>query len=113
MNFSMVVYLLYPTSNHNNVDNILAQADVVYLLYPTSNHNLKNADSNTKTLYIFCILHQTTTKHHLPPSQPCCISFVSYIKPQPFRFASKASIGCISFVSYIKPQPVHFCCALV
>ena len=35
-----------------------------------------------------------------------CISFDSYIKPQPFRFASKASIGCISFDSYIKPQPL-------
>ena len=65
MNFSMVVYLLYPTSNHNNVDNILAQADVVYLLYPTSNHNIHINTLLLWQLYIFCILHQTTTQHRL------------------------------------------------
>mgnify|MGYP003397691921 CR=1 FL=1 len=33
-----------------------------------------------------------------------CISFYSYIKPQPVRAAPSARPRCISFYSYIKPQ---------
>ena len=33
-----------------------------------------------------------------------CISFVSYIKPQPSLQGIISSMSCISFVSYIKPQ---------
>ena len=35
----------------------------------------------------------------------CCISFVSYIKPQLHGLSPSRYRGCISFVSYIKPQP--------
>ena len=35
-----VVYLLYPTSNHNWRGYGTRPFEVVYLLYPTSNHNL-------------------------------------------------------------------------
>ena len=34
-----------------------------------------------------------------------CISFESYIKPQPAELRPDAGVGCISFESYIKPQP--------
>ena len=34
-----------------------------------------------------------------------CISFDSYIKPQPDLAAPGPAEGCISFDSYIKPQP--------
>ena len=34
-----------------------------------------------------------------------CISFDSYIKPQPKSATSKVHPCCISFDSYIKPQP--------
>ena len=34
----------------------------------------------------------------------CCISFDSYIKPQPRYAEWKTARGCISFDSYIKPQ---------
>ena len=37
----------------------------------------------------------------------CCISFDSYIKPQPGGAKYVSKYGCISFDSYIKPQPHH------
>ena len=33
-----------------------------------------------------------------------CISFDSYIKPQPVRGTKRTLLSCISFDSYIKPQ---------
>ena len=58
-----VVYLLIPTSNHNWLRSSLCRIKVVYLLIPTSNHNY---DSQIRFY-------------------SCCISFDSYIKPQPDR----------------------------
>ena len=37
-----VVYLLIPTSNHNQNCRTLSRARVVYLLIPTSNHNKRS-----------------------------------------------------------------------
>ena len=37
---------------------------------------------------------------------PGCISFDSYIKPQPESRKADEEAGCISFDSYIKPQQV-------
>ena len=55
-----VVYLLIPTSNHNNGATASTRQRVVYLLIPTSNHN-----------------------HRLSRiSFYCCLSLDSYIKPQ-------------------------------
>ena len=56
---------------------------VVYLLIPTSNHNWINTYITFGLLYIFWFLHQTTT----------------------FVLNKDVPIGCISFDSYIKPQP--------
>ena len=99
-----VVYLLIPTSNHNYCkweevisklyifwflhqtttswlhDNFLP---VVYLLIPTSNHNMYGANTIEQKLYIFWFLHQTTTNYQYPKLIRSCISFDSYIKPQP------------------------------
>ena len=143
-----VVYLLYPTSNHNANVHDDWKAQVVYLLYPTSNHNVQKRDPFIIGLYIFCILHQTTTTLLKPYIHPLlyifcilhqtttirrwiflkrplyifcilhqtttwtaprntglgCISFVSYIKPQPSIRTPCSRYRCISFVSYIKPQ---------
>ncbi len=77
---------------------------VVYLLTPTSNHNTANTCKRCKTLYIFWLLHQTTTVCLILLILLCCISFDSYIKPQ---LAGRRKLGagrCISFDSYIKPQ---------
>ena len=78
---------------------------VVYLLNPTSNHNRAPRRTKAKPLYIFWILHQTTTKiiHYYMLYR--CISFESYIKPQPPISPDPKKLGCISFESYIKPQP--------
>ena len=62
---------------------ILQNMRVVYLLIPTSNHNLPKRSPMSIQLYIFWFLHQTTTGIEYLPSTVCCISFDSYIKPQP------------------------------
>ena len=56
---------------------------VVYLLIPTSNHNVLSNDIVATRLYIFWFLHQTTTYLRVRYTIIRCISFDSYIKPQP------------------------------
>ena len=56
---------------------------VVYLLIPTSNHNSVGYDMDEFLLYIFWFLHQTTTLILFLRFLRRCISFDSYIKPQP------------------------------
>ena len=58
-----VVYLLTPTSNHNALAFVIFLPIVVYLLTPTSNHNHLCVMLITLQLYIFWLLHQTTTSH--------------------------------------------------
>ena len=77
-----VVYLLNPTSNHNQSALFAAQRSVVYLLTPTSNHNGDEIKINMQQLYIFWLLHQTTTTCSSSIIRQSCISFDSYIKPQ-------------------------------
>ena len=81
---------------------------VVYLLTPTSNHNLNLLITLKSRLYIFWLLHQTTTIASSKPWQICCISFDSYIKPQLERATIERFLSCISFDSYIKPQQSHY-----
>ena len=56
---------------------------VVYLLIPTSNHNRGTLNRKVFRLYIFWFLHQTTTMLRVKHAHKGCISFDSYIKPQP------------------------------
>ena len=60
----------------------LSFPNVVYLLTPTSNHNSISGMMSHNLLYIFWLLHQTTTHWAIPLPVYCCISFDSYIKPQ-------------------------------
>ena len=99
-----VVYLSFPTSNHNTRLRYRRLRTVVYLSFPTSNHNFRGEDVYFVVLYIFRFLHQTTTLLTIHTSTMRCISFVSYIKPQLLLVMMKMHIRCISFVSYIKPQ---------
>ena len=78
-----VVYLLIPTSNHNKAISLSVLDNVVYLLIPTSNHNLLPRAPGSPLLYIFWFLHQTTTSFLRVIVSAGCISFDSYIKPQP------------------------------
>ena len=77
---------------------------VVYLLIPTSNHNKLVVFKNNLELYIFWFLHQTTTSAISWLMLFSCISFDSYIKPQPNSGVTDGLLSCISFDSYIKPQ---------
>ena len=62
-------------------------------------------------MYIFWFLHQTTTMIRINCRCFRCISFDSYIKPQPDKEIIKIIISCISFDSYIKPQLLsHYYC---
>ena len=103
----LVVYLLFPTSNHNCRTGQETPLGVVYLLFPTSNHNDCSLVFSACLLYIFCFLHQTTTLRGVESEEAGCISFVSYIKPQPDGKRMHSPHRCISFVSYIKPQPCN------
>ena len=60
--------------------------------------------STSTALYIVRFLHQTTTYKGYGKTWICCISSVSYIKPQPECFNLVTLVSCISSVSYIKPQ---------
>ena len=84
--YTLVVYLLIPTSNHNQTQKKTKRRFVVYLLIPTSNHNFEYIVHNNDKLYIFWFLHQTTTIISFILVLMCCISFDSYIKPQPITF---------------------------
>ena len=77
-----VVYLLIPTSNHNDLRSVTKSLQVVYLLIPTSNHNFVILLFFFCVLYIFWFLHQTTTYKPNKKPRKSCISFDSYIKPQ-------------------------------
>ena len=56
---------------------------VVYLLIPTSNHNQENAFKSEFMLFISWFLHQTTTGRGEQRKGIRCLSLDSYIKPQP------------------------------
>ena len=83
--FLIVVYLLIPTSNHNaflfKVDKL--QLYIFWFLHQTTTRNWMCW--NRIRLYIFWFLHQTTTIITLATFSFRCISFDSYIKPQPVR----------------------------
>ena len=134
-----VVYLLTPTSNHNNPACIICsttlyifwllhqttttsvsplpstrcisfdsyikpQRDcwcrkpvrVVYLLTPTSNHNSTELPNFSSGLYIFWLLHQTTTNGWNVTAIDSCISFDSYIKPQPL--SCRLLVWCVVYL---------------
>ena len=99
-----VVYLLFPTSNHNYEADAYRKINVVYLLFPTSNHNPQRCGKRGSRLYIFCFLHQTTTLSVLEVSALWLYIFCFLHQTTTCGDLQAARAGCISFVSYIKPQ---------
>ena len=79
-------------------------ARVVYILFPTSNHNWHECRVYRVRLFISCFLHQTTTINLIKLSCQSCLYLVSYIKPQPPEVTCACSTSCLYLVSYIKPQ---------
>ena len=71
---------------------------VVYLSFPTSNHNAGDGNIDFDALYIFRFLHQTTTFCHIVMVLTGCISFVSYIKPQ--RSCRAQLLVCVVYLSF-------------
>ena len=111
-----VVYLLIPTSNHNCWWMVSALL-LLYIFWFLHQTTTVRASLHIKlTLYIFWFLHQTTTKFRKLMLNYCCISFDSYIKPQPLQSGHTRTRSCISFDSYIKPQlskkrnMIYICC---
>ena len=100
-----VVYHTIPTSNHNYESLSDDCQVVVYHTIPTSNHNTMTVYIHDYMLYIILFLHQTTTWILCGRVAKRCISYYSYIKPQPVRVIGIAIMSCISYYSYIKPQP--------
>ncbi len=123
-----VVYLSFPTSNHNIARWISNPSPVVYLSFPTSNHNLFGVAKVSKMLFTYLFLHQTTTtrlyRHilrllftylflHQTTTKPItgmnrqsCLPIFSYIKPQHANNRPCCPVSCLPIFSYIKPQPV-------
>ena len=99
-----VVYLLNPTSNHNVwVYNVSPkQLYIFWILHQTTTSRIFYLER--VGLYIFWILHQTTTSTGSSGRTERCISFESYIKPQLLPHTPWKGRSCISFESYIKPQ---------
>ena len=93
-----VVYLCFPTSNRNYYDFAKSEFAVVYLCFPTSNRNLENAVEMARVLYIFVFLHQTATFQRKLRYFACCISLFSYIKPQLRELA--AELGGVVYLCF-------------
>ena len=82
---------------------------VVYLLIPTSNHNLSKCLMCCHLLYIFWFLHQTTTLS-IYLTIVSALYIFWFLHQTTTHFASTVAVGgCISFDSYIKPQPRWDC----
>ena len=99
----IVIYLLIPTPNHNDVVDRGKWSLVVYLLIPTPNHNALTVASVLLVLYIFWFLHQTTTRRSRKWTIICCISFDSYTKPQQLS----SSLILYLVVYLLIPTPNH------
>ena len=100
-----VVYLLIPTSNHNYSLAPHEQASVVYLLIPTSNHNIAAKEKFFFVLYIFWFLHQTTTRCNTRYDNQGLYIFWFLHQTTTLGYINTSLDSCISFDSYIKPQP--------
>ena len=96
MQQTSVVSIQYSTSNHNPLQHLFRHYFVVSIQYSTSNHNIQLAQDVDLELYLFSILHQTTTLSKCLYYRLCCIYSVFYIKPQPcevpFRDGAVVSI---------------------
>ena len=101
-----VVYRTIPTSNHNWARWVLLSWRLYIVLFLHQTTTFICFLYLCTVLYIVLFLHQTTTNWWFRWNSYCCISYYSYIKPQPKRSIRAWCLGCISYYSYIKPQPV-------
>ena len=100
----IVVYLLIPTSNHNNtkIENLEKSLYIFWFLHQTT--TVCRTVLSTLLLYIFWFLHQTTTSKSQPwKGQLLYIFWFLHQTTTDVTTAMRHS-SCISFDSYIKPQ---------
>ena len=106
----MVVYLLIPTSNHN----LLVFQQFSRLLYIFWFLHQTTTPWSAKTgegwLYIFWFLHQTTTIRGLHRGVPKLYIFWFLHQTTTQTILYLPLMSCISFDSYIKPQPLAAKC---
>ena len=78
-----VVYRTIPTSNHNGgaYSDVNNKLYIVLFLHQTTTLCIRYISRHE--LYIVLFLHQTTTHGKIAHSDAGCISYYSYIKPQP------------------------------
>ena len=109
LNFRDVVYRPFPTSNHNPEVRVLHHVKLYIVRFL---HQTTTAIGSTYTferLYIVRFLHQTTTFLVLMQIFQCCISSVSYIKPQ-LRLLSPA-VGAVVYRPF--PTSNHNRCLFI
>ena len=102
---SQVVYLLIPTSNHN-VEDVTEDSDKLYIFWFLHQTTTIGTELNVLTaLYIFWFLHQTTTAWwwHSFTLKLYIFWFLHQTTTQ--LIVNYLTLSCISFDSYIKPQP--------
>ena len=81
----VVVYRTIPTSNHNLWLAIHFTLMLYIILFLHQTTTCRVCMVISELLYIILFLHQTTTRMAVEPFLPSCISYYSYIKPQPER----------------------------
>ena len=81
---------------------------IFWFLHQTT--TIKSSIILNSLLYIFWFLHQTTT-HSVPSSQIAMLYIFWFLhQTTTYDYASKHCYSCISFDSYIKPQPAGIGC---
>ena len=78
-----VVYRTIPTSNHNSFAMCFTLIRLYIVLFLHQTTTCSTLAGLPDGLYIVLFLHQTTTGQEIDLFTYCCISYYSYIKPQP------------------------------
>ena len=98
-----IVLFLHQTTTADGMTATRTGLYIVLFLHQTT--TLRLSIEKSKQLYIVLFLHQTTTLLPNHFGYLGCISYYSYIKPQPQTDSLTMKPRCISYYSYIKPQP--------
>ena len=102
---NLVVYLLIPTSNHNCATCFLPKLLLYIFWFLHQTTTVSSTVPSLPKLYIFWFLHQTTTSLQ-PPFFARWLYIFWFLHQTTTPHGYRALFtSCISFDSYIKPQP--------
>ena len=85
-----IVLFLHQTTTRWISASTAASLYIVLFLHQTT--TMRHSPLTMLKLYIVLFLHQTTTGDTVQVSPNCCISYYSYIKPQPRYFDYKTDV---------------------